>query len=207
MPVEPNPFDDERLVRIRADQSDPIIQYYIVRGDVPMTVGKVCAQIGHAAQMFVFGYQKLISTLPVAPRGGKALLRTELVERWMEGSFRKVVLRGDTKDFEKIKEELDVFVVRDAGLTEVDPGTETILATWPMYKSRQPKLLARLRVLNNLSPPEDIDDFIQKALNVYRALGDILSAEGLSGVSESDPIVQALLELRDAAKRYEEKNG
>ena len=155
MPIENNPFDDEKLAKIRKDQSNPIIQYYIVRSDVPMSVGKVCAQIAHAAQMFIFGFNDLKYKLPVILPGGKAAIQTRITEQWMAGSFRKVVLRGNTKDFEKIKEEIDVFAVHDAGLTEVEPGTETVLVTWPMYKSEQPKVLARLRILQDLPLPEE----------------------------------------------------
>jgi peptidyl-tRNA hydrolase, PTH2 family len=147
MSVQPNSFDDSKLVKIRAEQEDPIIQYYIVRTDVPMSIGKVCSQIAHAAQMFTFGYLDMKKKCSCIPSGGKPLLLTRITEQWMEGSFRKVVLGGKKKDFDKVKEKLDVFLVRDAGLTEIDFGTETVLVTWPIRKSQQPKLLSRLRLL------------------------------------------------------------
>lgn len=154
MPVEPNPFDDAKLAQIRADQDDPIVQYYIVRKDVPMSIGKVCAQIAHGAQMFLSEYYNLKRNMN-KPFGGRPLLLTRITERWMAGSFRKVVLGAKEKDWEKIKKELDVFVVRDAGLTEVESGTETVMVTWPMKKSTQPKVLAKLQVLKSVLSPED----------------------------------------------------
>ena len=144
MSVEPNPFDDERLIQIRESQEDPIVQYYIVRTDVPMTIGKVCAQIAHGAQMFAYRFMNL-------KEQGSLDSKIELTDKWINGSFRKVVLGGKAKDFERIKKELDVFLVRDAGLTEVEPGTETVIVTWPLLKSSQPKFLQRLRVLNVLN--------------------------------------------------------
>jgi PTH2 family peptidyl-tRNA hydrolase len=160
MPVEPNPFDDEKLIQIRESQEDPIVQYYIVRTDVPMSVGKVCAQIAHGAQMFAFTYIERYEQY-IAEFGSNYHLtnsnlnqlhsKLELTNKWKNGSFRKVVLGGKTKDFERIKKELDVFLVRDAGLTEVESGTETVLVTWPILKSTQPKFLQRLRVLDALS--------------------------------------------------------
>lgn len=140
MSIEPNPFDDERLIQIRKTQKDPISQYYIVRTDISMSVGKICAQVAHAAQMFAleFASRNLSNSL-----GSKK----DLVEQWMNGSFRKIVLGGTAKDFEKIKNILDVFVVRDAGLTEVECGTETVMVSWPMLKSLRPKELKRLQVL------------------------------------------------------------
>jgi peptidyl-tRNA hydrolase len=69
------------------------------------------------------------------------------LDQWRQNSFRKVVLRANDKEFEKIKAELECFVVRDAGLTEVAPGSETVIALWPMKKSEVPKLIQRLQVL------------------------------------------------------------
>ncbi len=156
MPVEHNPFDDDKLIQIRESQEDPIVQYYIVRTDVPMTVGKVCAQIAHGAQMFAFAYnerclQQIANDLNNVPSDTDERTRIELTKKWINGSFRKVVLGGKAKDFEKIKKELNVFLVRDAGLTEVEPGMETVLVLWPILKSTQPKFLQRLRVLDSLN--------------------------------------------------------
>ena len=140
MPIEPNPFDDERLAQVRAEQGDPLIQYYIVRTDIPMSAGKIGAQIAHGAQMFVLRYETLTERhktemTPLKPEY-EALL-----------GVVKVVLGGKKKDFEKIIAELSVFLVRDAGLTEVEPNSETVLVTWPIRKSAQPKCLSRLQTL------------------------------------------------------------
>jgi PTH2 family peptidyl-tRNA hydrolase len=113
-----------------------------------MSVGKACAQVAHAAQMFINGYM-VMKTGENAPHSRYTKL-IENTAKWMGGSFRKVVLGGTAKDFEKIKAELQVFVVRDAGLTEIEPGTETVIVTWPIPKSEQPKVLARLQVLKDL---------------------------------------------------------
>jgi len=152
MPVEPNPFDDARLAQIRESQEDPIVQYYIVRKDVGMSAGKACAQVAHAAQMFIMGYYHMRSGA-CAPHTQHAELLDYTV-KWIGGSFRKVVLSGTDKDFEKIKSAINVFVVRDAGLTEVEPGTETVLVLWPMPKSKVPKIISRLQVLKELKPKE-----------------------------------------------------
>jgi peptidyl-tRNA hydrolase len=144
MPIEPNLFDDERLI---AEQTDPIVQYYIVRTDIPMSSGKIAAQVAHGAMMFLLHYQEVTnqwfhfdSSSPKPPH----LIR---VEEWLKGSFRKVVLGGTKKDFKGIISDLPVFLVHDAGLTEVEPNSETVLVTWPMYRSSQPNFLKRLQVL------------------------------------------------------------
>jgi PTH2 family peptidyl-tRNA hydrolase len=157
MPIEPNPFDDERLAKIRADQTDPIIQYFIVRTDLEMSIGKIAAQVAHGAEMFIMRVREVClveSYSYCGPQGVQGPInqtpnpeQLKLVEQWLAGSFRKVVLGGKKKDFDKIIEDLPVFVVRDAGLTEVAPNSDTVLVTWPMYKSAQPKCLARLQTL------------------------------------------------------------
>lgn len=149
MPIEPNPFDDERLAQVRAEQGDPIVQYFIVRTDIPMSVGKIGAQIAHGAEMFVLRHQILLKhsieeMTPLKPECESAL---HITQEWLNGSFRKVVLRGKKKDFDKIIAELNVFLVRDAGLTEVEPNSETVIVTWPMRKSAAPKCISRLQVL------------------------------------------------------------
>lgn len=140
MAIEYNPFDDERLAEIRKSQEDPVVQYYVVRTDIPMSAGKIGAQIAHGAQMFAFAYMESLAKAITNPK-------MDVVKKWLDGSFRKVVLGGKEKDFEKIKNELDVFLVRDAGLTEVDCGTETVLVTWPQLRSQCPKILKKLQTL------------------------------------------------------------
>ena len=144
MPIENTPFNDTKQDHVNHD--DPIVQYYIVRKDITMSTGKVCAQIAHAAQMFFQAYIQQKQALCI-PKGGKPLIYTTLTEKWMAGNFCKVVLAGKKKDFEKIKKTLDVFVVRDAGFTEIQPGTETVIVTWPMLRSKRPKILKRLQTL------------------------------------------------------------
>jgi len=148
MPIEPNPFDDARLAEIRAEQGDPVIQYYIVRTDLNMSAGKIAAQVAHGAQMFVFRYHANLNRYYVPLEEAQILeQQNKLVEQWLSTSFRKVVLGGKKKDFDKIIEQLPVFLVRDAGLTEIEPNSETVLVTWPILKSTQPKILSRLQVL------------------------------------------------------------
>jgi peptidyl-tRNA hydrolase, PTH2 family len=149
MPIEPNPFNDASLAKIRAEQGDPIVQYFIVRTDLNMSVGKIGAQIAHGAEMFILRYTELKQVLNCLD--DKYIRQNErivgIVDDWLVSSFRKVVLGGKKKDFEKIISELPVFLVRDAGLTEIEPNSETVIVTWPMLKSTQPKYLARLQTL------------------------------------------------------------
>lgn len=140
MPVWNNLYDDEKLALIRKDQENPFVMYFIIKKSLEMSPGKISIQVGHAAQMMVFWYDEL-------KLQDQIILNLEDFNTWKKESFRKVSLVANDKEFEKIKNELYCVVVKDAGLTQVKPGSETVLAIWPMRKNDRPKLLKRLQVL------------------------------------------------------------
>lgn len=87
---------------------------YVVNPDVPMSLGKICAQVSHAAMM-------LAASSADAPARHRATLDAWQVARWPG-----VVTRDDREAF---RAERDWAVgVRDAGLTEVARGTRTVVA-------------------------------------------------------------------------------
>lgn len=137
---------------------DPVVMYLIVRESLGMSPGKAAAQCAHAAQMLQLHFGRLVD----AARGHDGpdseffvnvdQPTADMVDRyrdWLGSSFRKVVLRADDKEWVKLKGHpgLDFVVVRDAGLTEVDPGSETVIGLWPMLRSGVPPLVRRLQAL------------------------------------------------------------
>ncbi|GAA2777667.1 aminoacyl-tRNA hydrolase [Saccharopolyspora taberi] len=93
--------------------------------DVPMSAGKSAAQVGHATMIMA------------------ALLRAEgseaALEQWAAGGYRCSVRTADEETWNRLHPRDDpetawrerrVGMVRDAGFTEVDPGTVTVLAEW-----------------------------------------------------------------------------
>ncbi|MEV5538132.1 aminoacyl-tRNA hydrolase [Saccharopolyspora shandongensis] len=93
--------------------------------DVPMSAGKSAAQVGHA-------------TMILASLLHGAGLDSEL-ESWAADGFRCSVRRADAETWARLHPRDDpetawrqarVAMVRDAGFTEVDPGTVTVLARW-----------------------------------------------------------------------------
>jgi peptidyl-tRNA hydrolase len=55
----------------------------------------------------------------------------ETFRSWHERGRPCRFLRADALNWRRLKEELDCVVVRDAGVTEVEPGSETVLACPP----------------------------------------------------------------------------
>lgn len=142
-------------VEARASQEDPIIMYLIVRESLNMSAGKTAAQCAHASQMLLLKHVETdadVNWTMVAHGDMDERIKSErvmLFKSWLNSSFRKVVLKADDKEWAKIKadlEEGDVIVV-DAGLTEIEPGSETVIGMHPMYKSSVGKLIKRLQVL------------------------------------------------------------
>lgn len=139
---------DKDAASKRENQEDPLVQYYIVHKNLKMSTGKIAAQIAHASMIFTLKHleekSKVYSSFP---RGGSIFNRVKKTEKWLEGSFRKLSKEANTAKFNKIKEEFDCYLVKDAGLTEVESGSETVLVLFPMLKSETPDIIRKLRLL------------------------------------------------------------
>lgn len=155
-------YNDPDKVEARASQEDPIIMYLIVREFLGMSIGKTAAQCAHASQMLQIKYselEKTLNELESLEQTFGSLTKDESVEwaseqpkflifnEWLNSSFRKVVLRADDKQWNKLKELSSHVLVVDAGLTEISAGSETVIGLWPMRKSQAPKIVKRLQVL------------------------------------------------------------
>jgi len=149
MPVESNVYDTPEGITLRKDQDDPLVMYFIIRESLNMGKGKIGAQCAHAAQMIILKYAQLAIHKSTEILDDTEFKKYNITREWLEGSFRKVVLRADDKEFEKVKEQLDCFLVRDGGLTEIAAGSETVLVLWPMKKSERPKTIKRLQILKD----------------------------------------------------------
>jgi peptidyl-tRNA hydrolase, PTH2 family len=116
---------------------DPLALYIIVRESLGMSAGKMCAQVGHSVQYTVMNY---LNNFYEDKLG--------VFANWIDNGSRKIVLKASESEWKKLKEQLVKYsIVRDNGLTELDPGTETVIAAAIMKKSEAPKIIKRLQVL------------------------------------------------------------
>lgn len=145
-----DPNSAEAVVK-RVSQEDPIVMYLIVRESLNMSPGKLGAQCAHASQIALLKFIEDRETIHIPFQAPDSQDRLDVFSLWLKGSFRKVTLTANDKEWEKVKEVFiegnTRFTVIDTGLTEIPAGSETVIAIWPLYKSQRPKILTKLQAL------------------------------------------------------------
>ncbi|ADV65394.1 peptidyl-tRNA hydrolase Pth2 [Desulfurococcus mucosus] len=113
-------------------------QVIMVRSDLGMSKGKIAAQVAHASVMAAFeAYFK----------------HREWFEEWWRSGQKKIVVKLEGEEelvkryMEAVSQGLPASIVRDAGLTELPPGTVTAAAIGPAPDERVDKLTGDLRLL------------------------------------------------------------
>jgi len=100
----------------------------VLNGAVTMSAGKAAAQAAHAAL--------------AALRNGRS--SAHAVELWRRKGGHVEIASAGTAQWAILRAEDVVSVIRDAGLTEVVSGTETVLAVPPMLRPLEPELVRSL---------------------------------------------------------------
>jgi len=109
-------------------------QVIIIRNDLGMTTGKKCVQCCHAS---LGAYKKASKSI---------------IKKWESEGQKKVVLEVNSKKellnlFERAKKEkIPCFLVEDAGLTELKPGTVTALGIGPEDEKKLDKISGSLKL-------------------------------------------------------------
>ncbi|MCD4740705.1 peptidyl-tRNA hydrolase Pth2 [archaeon] len=112
-------------------------QAIILRTDLNMGKGKLCAQASHAAiETFILTTQK----------------QPEWAELWLKEGQKKIVLRVSSEQalkdlFLEAKREVPAKLIVDAGHTQVTPGTTTALGLGPAPEPVLDKYISRYKLL------------------------------------------------------------
>lgn len=112
-------------------------QVILVRTDVPMGKGKICAQVAHAS---LEAYKKALRERP------------EWVKEWEAGGSKKIVLKvKDEREmldlYERASKEVPAVLIRDAGYTQVPPGTLTAAGFGPAPEGLLDRYFSGLKLL------------------------------------------------------------
>lgn len=94
--------------------------YFVINHDLKMKPGKIAAQIAHAATQLCY----------TAVTQDKKNPKQALFVTWLQSGQAKIVLKASTLEFEQLKEMAHTYIV-DAGRTQVEPNTTTVLAWYP----------------------------------------------------------------------------
>jgi peptidyl-tRNA hydrolase len=142
------------------DNRDPIKLYTAMRESLleRMGWGKSIAQAQHLVDMIRVAYYRLDSQYDHYLEADIGKTHKEpfdnidkllIWQDWEKGNHRKVVLKADDKEWEKLKTEFgkELFLITDAGMTKIPAGSETCCGLWPMRESSRPKILQRLQAL------------------------------------------------------------
>jgi PTH2 family peptidyl-tRNA hydrolase len=117
---------------------DEYKQVILIRTDLKMGTGKKCAQSCHAS----------LSSADIVRVKNK-----DAWKKWKNSGQKKVVLRvSGREDLGEIIQKLDkakihYFLVRDAGLTQLTPGTTTALGIGPALSTTLDKITGELKLL------------------------------------------------------------
>ncbi|KAM4643739.1 putative peptidyl-tRNA hydrolase 2 [Discoglossus pictus] len=113
---------------------------FVVNMELPMGVGKVAAQVGHAA---VGLYQLLL----------KESKTREMAYRWDENGAKKVVLQGSSAthlmELQALALSMNLpnYLVQDAGRTQIAVGSHTVLSIMGEEENVN-KVTGKLKLLN-----------------------------------------------------------
>ncbi|NMC76843.1 MAG: peptidyl-tRNA hydrolase [Candidatus Methanofastidiosa archaeon] len=113
-------------------------QAFVVREDLKLSKGKLSAQVAHAAVSCAIKAEKN---------------KNKYFSDWFSEGQKKVVLKVDDLDsllkiFNEAKSVgLVTELIKDAGLTEIPPGTITVLGIGPAPEDEIDKIVGHLKLL------------------------------------------------------------
>jgi PTH2 family peptidyl-tRNA hydrolase len=113
-------------------------QVILIRTDLKMSTGKKCAQSSHAS----------VSASDIVRIQNKGIWKS-----WKNSGQKKVVLKVSTIEqltevVKKLKSnKIPYFIVKDAGLTQLSPGTTTAVGIGPDLSEEIDKITGDLKLL------------------------------------------------------------
>lgn len=117
---------------------DLVKMVFVVRKDLKMGIGKVAAQVSHAAVNIVLTLQHQ--------------KEEEILIEWVKNIWTKIVLKCDSEEEllrihnEAKNDKIVTLYITDAGKTQIDPGSKTVLVMLGKCKELD-KIVGKLKLL------------------------------------------------------------
>jgi len=99
--------------------SDEYAIYFIVKNNLSMGKGKIAGQVGHAMQYIMEDYMK-------------GSINQYDYQSWKDSGHRKIVLKTDQNQLERLAKYKNSVAVHDAGKTQIPSNSLTVVAYYPM---------------------------------------------------------------------------
>ncbi len=113
-------------------------QVIVIRSDLKMAKGKLAAQVSHAS---LAAYNKTLRLLPDVAKGWEKEGQKKIILK--VGSERELLEYFELAQRDGIPSEL----IRDAGHTQVEPGTITCFGAGPWDERKLDELFGKLKLL------------------------------------------------------------
>lgn len=112
-------------------------QVIVVRSDLKLGKGKLAAHVSHAS---LAGYRLVKNR------------KREFVEEWEREGEKKVVVKVESERelielYENVREKIPSVLIKDAGLTQIPPGTVTCLVIGPWKDEEVDEFTGKLKLL------------------------------------------------------------
>ena len=109
-----------------------LAMYFCVNKSLGMSKGKIASQVGHAAHIITDTILRNKDTRPV--------LFTKY-EEWYRTGAKMITLALTTDEMAEVLKRNDIIYVKDAGKTQVEPGSLTVVCVSPTLEKLKYKLL------------------------------------------------------------------
>ena len=125
------------------NSSDDLKMVFLVRQDLKMKAGKIAAQVAHAA---IGLYDDIIF--------GNIIYQKEALDFWVNYGQKKIVLRVPNLEtmlnaFKQCKNDnISTCLITDAGLTQVEPFTITVLGIGPDTSEKINKITGTFKLMS-----------------------------------------------------------
>jgi peptidyl-tRNA hydrolase len=121
------------------DPTIPIV-YIVFNGPLGMSPGKMTAQAFQLAERLFRAADSY--DVPM----GERVDHLQRVGAWRKHTTTITRVAKTPTMWERVKAEVEGVVMVDEGYTEVEPGSETCFASWPMLVGDAPKILSNAKV-------------------------------------------------------------